>query len=97
MTEKQQEFQTNLVQFLANISGAAAIADIIPIYHISFSKHSPGRTTEHLSALLSMLEREGVISCEWTVARDTDVVRTVALARTLVVEDPRHPSLTHGV
>lgn len=82
MTEKRQEFRTNLVQFLANISGAAAIADIIPIYHVSFSRHSSGRTTAHLAALLSKFEQEGLITCEWSVARDTDVVRSVALRRT---------------
>lgn len=86
MTEKQQEFQTNLVQFLANIGREATLEDIIPIYHVSFSWHRRRQTMEHLSKLLTRLEQNGVIHCSWVVARDTDVVRSVALRRTAGAE-----------
>ena len=97
MTEKQQEFQTNLVQFLANNGKPALLDEIVPVYYVTFPRWRPRRTLEHLAALLTRLEQEGLIECEWVLDRNTDVVKSVTLARTVVVEDTRHPSLNHGV
>jgi hypothetical protein len=51
----------------------------------------PHRTIAHIARLLGDLEREGVVTCEWEIDRESDVVRTVSLARIEL-----HPQLSSG-
>lgn len=92
MTEKQQEFQTNLVQFLTNIGRPVQLEEIIPIYHVTFSRRRPRHNYEHIANLLGHLESDGVITCEWVISRDTDVVRSVTLARSVGIAQTQQQS-----